>query len=170
MPIVGTIITVLIAIAGIALQVVAAEDAKDAAKKKAAIEQQRLDVARLEREARRQNEIAALRRQARLKQAAVLNQAAAQNVRFTTPTSGAIGAVRANLKREIAFSDQTSALAARGDAITLTQIAFERSATISRANAALFSGIVQGIGTIGGALSDKGAFDLGALASAPGTP
>ncbi len=163
MPVIGTIVTIIIAIVGIALQAQAASDAKSAAKKRAGIEQQRVDIARLEAETRRQNEIAALRRQARLKQAAVLNQAAAQNVRFTTPTSGALGAVRANLKREIAFSDQTAALAARGDAITLTQIAFERSATISRANAALFSGIVSSIGSIGSAVSAKGAFNLGAL-------
>ncbi len=165
MPIIGTIITVIIAVAGIALQAQAASDAKGQAKKRQGIEQERLAIQVQERDLRRANELALLRRQARLKRASVLNQAAAQNVRFTTPTSGALNAIRQNLVREQTFSDQTANLARQGDAVTLTQIALETTAAFSRANAQLFSGIVQGIGTAASAVTKPGAFDLGALSS-----
>lgn len=160
MPVVGTIITIIIAIVGIALQAQAASDARGAAKKRQNIEQERLSIEITERDVRRLNELALLRRTARLKKAAVLNQAAAQNIRFTTPVGGALNAIRQNLLRETVFSEQTNALARQGDAITLTQIALETSASFSRANAQLFSGIVQGIGTAAGAASKKGAFNV----------
>ncbi len=163
MPIIGTIVTIIIAVAGIALQAQAASDAKGQAKKRQSIEQERLAIQIQERDTRRLNELANLRRQARLKRASILNQAAAQNVRFTTPVGGALNAIRQNLLKEQTFSDQTNALAQRGDAVTLTQIALETTAAFSRANAQLFSGIVQGIGTGVGAATKEGAFDLGAL-------
>lgn len=139
--------------------------AKDAAEKRAEIEQQRVAVTRAEAELRRQNELSALRRQARINRAVISNRAAAQNVRFTTPTSAALGAVRANLKREFEFSQQTAGLAAQADDITLRQIDLEKSSSVSRANAAIFSGVLTGIGSAASAVAKapKGTFDANAF-------
>ena len=141
------VISVVTAVASTAISVQQAEAQKDAADKRQEIEEQRVALEAAERDLRRQNELSALRRQARVNRAIISNRNAAQNVRFTTPTAGALGAVRANLKREFEFSEQTGSLAAQGDAITLRQIGLETGAAKSRANAAIFSAVVTGIGS-----------------------
>lgn len=149
---IALVVSTLVSVAAGVAQVVQSEQQFEAdtsaIQEKKRIETERLNLEAAERELRRKNELAALRRQARVNRAVIANRNAAQNVRFTTPTNAALNAVRKNLAREFEFSDQTAALASQGDDITLRQLDLEARAATSRANAALFSGVLTGIGSI----------------------
>ena len=145
------VVAVVAAVASTAATVVQAEQQKAAAKKKAKLDQQRLELEQQQRELSRKNELARLKRAARAQQAQLLNRAAAGNVRFTTPTSAAFNAVRQNLAREFEFSSQTANLAKQGDAITTEQISLEKDAALARANAQIFIGVAEGVSSLAGA-------------------
>ena len=138
-------------IISIGIQVKAAQDKKKAAKRAAALQQAQLDIKTKQDELIRARQVAENNRLIRANRARILNQAAGQQVQFSSPVRGAITGQETRGRGNINFINQGAALAAQSDAVTGRQIELTKNTTIDNANSALLGGIFD---TVTGGLSD----------------
>lgn len=143
MPQGAAIAMVVLAVVQAVVAVKGAQDAKSAAKKTAALEQQRLDLQRQEQEMNAARERARLQRDSRTKRASLANRASAQGALNTSPFEGAYSAIDQTRGRELNFVNQGLSLAQQSDDITSRQIDLSRSIKIDNANSALMSGLLE---------------------------
>ena len=146
-------VIVVAAVAQAVMQYQAAQDAKDAAKKKDKLAKEQLAVQAESRNLDQQRSLTALQRATREKQAALLNNAAQQGVQYSSSYLGGDLALEAARKREAGYIGQYGELANKSDAVTTQQINLDTSVAIQNANNKQTSAILGGIAGVAKAFS-----------------
>lgn len=147
--IVIAVIMVVTAVVSTVTQMQAANDQKKARQRQLEIEAKQREMTRLSQDLR-------LRREARAKEAMILNSVARSGPNESSSFTGAQTAVNSNLARELKFSEQGAVLAKDADAVTAEQIRLDAS---RQRNQALFSGIssvAKSVGGMAGSLGSSG--------------
>ena len=153
-----SIFQVVSAVAKIFVAIKGASDAKKDAKNQRDIDNRRLKIEAQQREAENAKETARLRRVARQKRASLTNTAATNNVIFSSGFTGASTAVKSNEERETNFVDLINRLGRQSDDVTRAQIDLNFNKATSKADADLFSGVFEGLGSLAGVADDSGIF------------
>ena len=138
--IVIAVIMVVIAVVQMVQGMQAASDQKKA-------RQRQLDIETRQRELTRSAQDIRLKREARAKEAMIINSYTRAGQSESSSFTGSTTAVNSNLARELKFSEQGATLASESDAATSEQIALDAS---RQRNAALFSGISSSAKAMGG--------------------
>lgn len=149
--VVTLVVAVVAAVASTAISMSAAEDQKDAARRKEGLEKERLGLQAQQRTLQIQREREQTNREARARAAALFNKAATTGAQFTSSTEGAVQAVDTGTRRENTYLDSALALGQQSDDVTRRQIELDTSSTISRATSDQWAAGVKGLGSLASA-------------------